>query len=410
MEKGYIARAFNKSPLFRIVNENYDGFQEHYDRLYSAKYGKFRNCITYTMNRFILCGDPREGVAKFSCTDCKVNLYVPFSCKTRLFCPTCHERRILVWVEEIKSEFLLSVHHRFWTFSIPKRLRPYFMYNRNLLRLLIKSANETFRKTLALTGSRAVGIIALVQTHGDTLEWNPHIHLIATDGFMDYSDLKNPVFHPALYWNTNKMTESFRKEVITILHKKKIITDDVATNLASWEHSGFSVHATDPFLPNKGDTLRNRLSYAFRPPACLSRMEYDETVKSVTYETKKGLTLIFTAMEFLAKLTLHIPDHYQNVRIYIGYYSSKIRKFIKKANPTSETKLNFSTWASCISRIFKTLPINCPNCKKEMEFEGFILKFSLIETYFPEISRAPPAKGFEPKVVGSVSVDYTFFD
>lgn len=412
--EGYQPRAFNTSPLFRIVYTHFESFQETYEKHYSAKFGKFRKCITFTMNRFILCGDPREGVAKFSCPKCKCKIYVPFSCKTRLFCPTCHEKRILVWVDEIKREFLLPIHHRFWTFSIPKMLRPYFMYNRKRLSILIKSANATFKKTLLLTGKRAVGIIALVQTHGDTLEWNPHLHLVVTDGFMDYEDLANPIFHPSLYWNTPVMTEVFRIEVITLLHKKKIISDDIATNLASWKNSGFNVHASDSFLPHVGNTLKNRLAYAFRPPACLSRIQYDDT--SVTYKTKKGITLLFTPMEFLSKLTLHIPDHYQNVRLYLGFYSSHVRRLIKKANShtpadtTSPTCPLSNNWAHYISRIFKTLPIHCPNCNSQMELDGFTLNVELFKNYFPELSRAPPIKGFALLSTESLSVDYSFFD
>ena len=152
MEEHYHQRSFCKSPLFKIVYHHYDTFQEEYERYFEKDHGKFRDVITFTINSFIFCGDPRVGVAKFSCPTCDKSVFVPFSCKTRLFCPSCHEKRILVWVEEIKNNFLLPVHHRFWTFSIPKRLRPYFKYNRKLLGLLIQVANTTFKKYLALNG------------------------------------------------------------------------------------------------------------------------------------------------------------------------------------------------------------------------------------------------------------------
>lgn len=211
------------------------------------------------------------------------------------------------------------------------------------------------------------------------------------------------------------MMQVFRMEVITLLHKKKIISDDVATNLASWKNSGFNVHASDPFLPHVGNTLKNRLAYAFRPPACLARIQYNET--SVTYETKKGVTLNFTPIEFLSKLTLHIPDHYQNVRLYLGFYSSHVRRKIVKASTSiievvtePQAKQGSSNWASCISRIYKNLSINCPNCSTPMELVCFILHVELFIIHFPELSRAPPLKGFSVISTESISVDYSFFD
>ena len=179
--------------------------------------------------------------------------------------------------------------------------------------------------------------------------------------------------------------------------------------MASWKHSGFHVHASYPFLPHSGDTLKNRLAYSFRQPACLSRIQYNEEDGSVTYETKKGVILNFTPQEFLAKLTLHIPDHYQNVRVYMGYYSSHIRRLLKKIKPpntTSDSKPQPSKWAHLISRIFKHLPVMCPKCNALMELDGFVLEFDIILKHFPDISRAPPTKAFAKKRKESVYTDY----
>ena len=69
-----------------------------------------------------------------------------------------------------------------------------------------------------------------------------------------------------------------------------------------------------------------------------------------------------------------------------------------------------SNHQTCFSLFGKTLPILCPNCNTEMELDGFILSIELIKIYFPEMSRAPPLKGFHKKTNESVHVDYSFFD
>ena len=48
------------------------------------------------------------------------------------------------------------------------------------------------------------------------------------------------------------MTEIFRFLLIQRLHKSKALSDDTATNLLSWPHSGFHVHASEPFFAVHG--------------------------------------------------------------------------------------------------------------------------------------------------------------
>src|SRR5450759_4629426 len=65
---------------------------------------------------------------------------LPFSCKRRYFCPSCHQKRVVEFGETLYEEVLKQVPHRQWVFSIPKRLRVYFMYDRKLLGKLSQCA------------------------------------------------------------------------------------------------------------------------------------------------------------------------------------------------------------------------------------------------------------------------------
>ncbi|MDD3890619.1 MAG: transposase zinc-binding domain-containing protein, partial [Syntrophomonadaceae bacterium] len=73
------------------------------------------------------------GFARVKCDDCQHEYLLPFSCKRRYFCPSCHQKRVLEFGEFLYTEVLKQVPHRQWVFSIPKRLRRYFMYDRGLL-------------------------------------------------------------------------------------------------------------------------------------------------------------------------------------------------------------------------------------------------------------------------------------
>jgi len=112
------------------------------------------------------------------------------------------------------------------------------------------------------------------------------------------------------------MAEIFRFTLISRLHDAGVLSDDTATNLMSWPHSGFHVHHSDSFPASDREQLTRRLAYAFRTPVSLSQLSY--TNAAVQVRTRKGHTMNFSPLEFLAHLTVHIPDHYQHYRRYAG--------------------------------------------------------------------------------------------
>ena len=205
MGAGYAGRIYYLNPLYRVLCKHFESFLCEYNRLYKSKYGSFRSVIEKTIGKFIECGDPRYGVAIYKCTKCGERLVVPFSCKTRLFCSSCHQKDNILWVEHLIENIFTDVSHRFWTFSIPKLLRPYFLKNRKLQNLLVEAVNKAFCLVLGngkITKSMRPGIIFMIQTHGDKLNWHPHLHIIATDGVFDYRDEENIKYHPCFSWNT----------------------------------------------------------------------------------------------------------------------------------------------------------------------------------------------------------------
>jgi len=47
-----------------------------------------------------------EGVARVRCPDCRHEFLVAFSCKLRGLCPSCHQKRELLWVAWAEEELL----------------------------------------------------------------------------------------------------------------------------------------------------------------------------------------------------------------------------------------------------------------------------------------------------------------
>ena len=108
-----------------------------------------------------------------------------FSCKRRHFCPSCHQKRVIEFGEWLCEEVLKAVPHRHFVFSIPKILRRYFLYDRKLLSDLSRCGWESLKLFLKETVSEeeaVPGAVIAIQSFGDFLGFNSHLHVLVSDG------------------------------------------------------------------------------------------------------------------------------------------------------------------------------------------------------------------------------------
>jgi hypothetical protein len=99
------------------------------------------------------------------------------------FCPSCQQKRALLFAEWLDTHILEQVSHAQYIFAIPKLLRPIFKYHRLELGLLCKSAWQALRemfREVASDPSTLPGVVITVQSYGDRLNFHPHIHAIAS--------------------------------------------------------------------------------------------------------------------------------------------------------------------------------------------------------------------------------------
>jgi hypothetical protein len=94
------------SPLEGLTSEN---FKEQYDEKYAKTYGNYRiDRITEVVEEFLKCGDYKMGIARVKCTNsnCNHDFFVPLSCLCFYLCPSCHQKRTLLFGEQIANEVL----------------------------------------------------------------------------------------------------------------------------------------------------------------------------------------------------------------------------------------------------------------------------------------------------------------
>jgi hypothetical protein len=166
----YCRRDPSASPFWRIVDAHYGEFERVYPEHYGSRYGFWRPVIGVAAGKFVKCGDLREGFARVRCDGCGHNIFVSFSCKVRCFCPSCHQKRILEFSMHVREDVFANVPHRQFVLTIPKRLRIYFRFNRELLGHLPKIAYELIREVYQAVlgrGDVVPGMAAAAQTFGE---------------------------------------------------------------------------------------------------------------------------------------------------------------------------------------------------------------------------------------------------
>ena len=129
----YRPRRARESPLYRLVEDLFDTLVGVHEERFEPQYGHLRHVARCALERFLDCGILDHGFARVVCERCKAEFLVAFSCKARILCPSCHAKKLEIWADWLEHELLYAVPHRQFVFTVPKRLRPYFLHDRRLL-------------------------------------------------------------------------------------------------------------------------------------------------------------------------------------------------------------------------------------------------------------------------------------
>lgn len=166
--------------LKQILQEHWSAFKEkHGDRL--------RPSITEEVEKVLACRDPfQQGYHLYRCPNgCSFERIVPHSCKSR-FCSSCGKVTTDTWMATALGSFLNVPYHHL-VFTLPQELRNVFAYDRGLLGILFTSAKDTVIEWCRDEAGYIPGIVMIMHTFGSDLKWNPHIHMLITEGGLSCS-------------------------------------------------------------------------------------------------------------------------------------------------------------------------------------------------------------------------------
>lgn len=248
--------------------------------------------------------------------------------------------------------------------------------------------------------------MAVIQTFGDYLSFNPHIHIMAADGCFSGDSF---FYVPSINIDTAAIEKLFIHKIFKMFLSKSLITSRVVELISSWRHSGFSVYCGKRIYPKDKISTENLARYIIRASFSQERMKYYPDRPMVTYESKYGGQVAEPRpLEWMAALVSHIPDRRGQMVRYLGHYSNATRGRLKKEEGQPEYHiieddstggLNKS-WARLIQKIYEVDPLTCSRCGGEMRIIAFIEDYKVVKKildhlgiYEFERKRPPPKAG-----------------
>ena len=417
----YNPRTPRKNQYYRCVEAHFEELAGVWDDRYQRDYGYWRPYVLDVIYKYLDCGDLHLGFARVKCDDCQHEYLLPFSCKRRYFCPSCHQKRVIEFGEFLYTEVLKQVPHRQWVFSIPKRLRRYFLYDRSLLSQLSRCA----WKVLSLYLKQGVslddpepGAVIAVQTFGDFLNFNPHLHIIATDGCFT----RDGEFMIGTAPDASSLIDLFRLEVFRMLEKAGKINDDIIENMMNWHHSGFNIYCGTAIRPEERGGLEKLAQYIIRAPLSQERLLYipssavPDGLARVIYKGKNSsIRESFTGLDWLARLVTHIPNKGEQLVRYYGYYSNKSRGLRKKTDIDIKTPAPVDSditkkelrrnWARLIQKVYYTDPLLCPKCCGRMRIISIIEDLTVVKKILIHLNLWV-MKNHDPPPISSPDIEF----
>jgi len=266
---------------------------------------------------------------------------------------------------------MFKIPHRHFVISIPDVIWSYLKQDRSLWKDYMDSAIETcndyFPKIMGNQNIR-VGIIVIFHPYGKDMKFQPHLHLIITEGgFNAKGYFIKQEFVPA-----RKFAKCWQYHVSTNLQRAGI-PPEVFTYTYN-KYDGFYVWVHKAGRIRHPKLIAKYLGRYVRHPAIAnSRLTYfDGRNVSFFYEEHREEEIIRHDLtmyvdDFISALIQHIPEPQFKMIRYYGAYARRTKAkfgFFSQSSIRQWTLLKFGFYKE----------IRCPYCGGEVEFVTYLKK------------------------------------
>lgn len=340
------------------------------------------------LSRIERCHTADLGYHAYRCSDsdCGAMQYVYHSCRNR-HCPQCGNSKKEEWIEARMKE-LLPVKYYHAVFTIPHQLNSLVMGNRRcMFTLLFDAASYTLQKFAGddkYLGAQ-LGIIMVLHTWGQQLNFHPHVHCIVSGGGIDNNKrwkeavkAKHKFLFPAkavaeVYraYFLKQLQQYIHKGMVTMSEEQHTAWLTLRTALYAME---WITYFKEP-MGGPAQVVEYLGRYTHKVAISNHRIKCIDAGNNVTFEYKdyteegKKKTMTLPGQEFIRRYEQHIlPPGFCKIRHYgyLGNYKRKqrINEILQQMDlPQHAPQAEVSTTIRMIEK-YGSDRLLCSRCKK----------------------------------------------
>ena len=361
-----------KGKIKIILEDHWHGFLKIYEN-------KIRSNVKKEVEKVLKCKDTKYGFIELKCDKCNTKKKIGFTCKSR-FCTSCGKIYTDNWIDNMLGN-LINVKHRHIVFTIPEELRKFFGIDRQRLKILPKCAARAVTSWMHSLNKKeefTPGIVTVIHTFGRDLKWNPHVHMMVTEGGKGNITEWRHIRHIS-YESLRKRWQKILLDEVTSISGNTKEVKLLKNKLYKEKVKGFYVHAKTEIKSAK-IAAKYVGRYVGRPAIAESRiLKYDGknvTYKYTRHEDNKVIVETVHVYEFIKRIIRHIPEKNFKMIRYFGIYSRRSKckvNFIKMIDKmVLSIRKSIANWENRILAIAGVDPCKCPNCKNKMRFHDIV--------------------------------------
>ena len=366
----------HKDIFKQIFRDGWEAFLNRYPRYWA---------VAEVVQKMLGCGEYENGHAVYICPKCLEEKKVPFSCKSS-FCQSCAKTYTTNWVEMVQGMLFEGVKYRHLVLTVPEALRVWFYrHPAELYAGLMKIASAMMDDAVSTAKGRELelGYIVVLQTAGRAGNYNPHLHIIMTDGGLDQEQRWHKLgFMP--YHILHKKWEYYLFNMVSEVLAGESGVAELIDDLWRRYPNGLVAHLQEEAVPKIDGLARYIAKYVVSPPIALSRIiEYDREKGAVKYwyrdhRTKRKQVIELTRERFIGRMVQHVlPKGFKRVRYYGLQATCKAKKvaaILKKAvKQVVQGVLDLAgkvteklSYRERMKRAYGQDPLVCEQCGTEM--------------------------------------------
>jgi len=310
------SRQTHKNRFKQIFIDGWEAFKQRHPRYAD---------VDEVVQKMLGCGDPANGYAVYLCPDCQERRVVAFSCKSQ-FCLSCAKVHGATWVETVQGMLHPGVSYRHLTLTVPEALRPlFYQHAAVLLDGFMQAAQRAMDAVVSRIkrGAVKLGYIVVLQTAGRSATYNPHLHVIMTDGGLR----SDGTWQRLGYLPYDLLHRTWQQHVLQLIETR--LADNARAQVLVREMrrrypKGFVAYLQGDVRRRMKQLTRYLVKYVVSPPMALSRIvAYDRNQGKVRYWYRdhqrggKRTEETVSRETFIGRMVQHIlPKGFQRIRYY----------------------------------------------------------------------------------------------